>query len=512
MKQLLLFISIGIALFTVSCEPVELNELRDFELSIEQESDTILHLSWEKVNINTFKKYVIVRSKEAITADARPSNGYVLAEISDFNQNSYTDIVTKLSADYHYRVYVELDNRYLVSNEKHIHFDDTYPLFISYFLDEPQVRFTWSPTEVTSFKSFTLAFSDAPIPNSINNLDDLEHVIINGSTLNTTTYITNDIFNVHYKFFLDLGDRVISTNSRSTAPPDIITIPQIFQTIKHNPYNNRLYFRKNTVSPLYVFDYDQETTLPSITVPSDIQFAVNRNGQFDEIQVVDNSTKEVSIYHAGNATVTHNFPLQSSFTVDDLKVIDDWVFIVTQDQFRLFSVYDRVSENLIYNISLSTLQFGRKLEIIDKEQRTLLELSTSEAHTYTLDTAANLTQHKTVNYNSSSLVSRIAVSPDKQYFAGLASGLVYTSSLNSSFQLPGNLIYRSFVFSENSEKLYAASGNKVYIYDVATQTLDSKINKDYPIRYIFIDNGQLIIVGQNSSIDPLYTIIEKIGL
>ena len=112
MKQLLLLISFGIVLFFAGCETIELDDLRDFELTIEQESDTILQLSWTKANLNSFKKYVIVRSAEPITSLEQPSNGFVLAEISDFNQNSLTDIVTKLSADYYYRVYVELENKH----------------------------------------------------------------------------------------------------------------------------------------------------------------------------------------------------------------------------------------------------------------------------------------------------------------------------------------------------------------------------------------------------------------
>lgn len=510
MKQLLLFVFLGTVLLTTSCEPVELNELRDFELSIEQESDTIIHLSWEKANINDFKKYIVIRSSEPITS--LTPNGYVIAEITNFNQTSFTDVITKLSPDYHYKIYVDITDRYLVSEDKHIHFDDTYPLFISHFIDEPEVRFTWSPTEVTSFKSYTIAFSDAPITNGINNLQDIDHVVINGNILNTTFYVPFDVLNLHYKFFLDLGDRVISTNSLSTEPANAITIPRLFAQVKHNPYNNRLYFTESNVHRLYVFDYDQEIDMPSITVPLNIKFTVDRNQQFDEIQIANNDNKEVFIYHASNATVTHNFSLQSVYTVDDIKVIEDWVFILTQDPFRLFSVYDRVSENLIYNISLSSAQVGRKLAIIDKQQRTVMELSTFEAHTYTLDSSASLTQHKTVSHNFSPLVSHVAVSPNQQYVAGLATGLVYDASLNSSFQLPGNLTYSSFAFSENSQKLYAASDYKVYIYDVATQILENEIDKSFPIRYIFIDNGQLILVGDNSATNPTYSVIEKIDL
>ena len=140
MKQLLLLISLGIVLFVASCEPIELNELRDFELSVEQESDTIINLSWTKSNTSNFKKYVVVRSKEPILNDNKPSDGFVLAEIQDFNTNSLTDIVTKLSADYYYKVYIELEDRFLVSNEAYIHFDDTYPLFSSTSIDAPRIQ------------------------------------------------------------------------------------------------------------------------------------------------------------------------------------------------------------------------------------------------------------------------------------------------------------------------------------------------------------------------------------
>ena len=71
---------------------------------------------------------------------------------------------------------------------------------------------------------------------------------------------------------------------------------------------------------------------------------------------------------------------------------------------------------------------------------------------------------------------------------------------------------RSMYFSENSDKIYATIGKKIYKYDLATLSLEQIIEKEFPIRYIFIDNGQLIAIGNNSTTNPFYTILNKTNL
>ena len=518
MKQLLLLISFGIVLFFAGCETIELDDLRDFELTIEQESDTILQLSWTKANLNSFKKYVIVRSAEPITSLEQPSNGFVLAEISDFNQNSLTDIVTKLSADYYYRVYVELENKHIVSNQEYVHFDETYSLFVSYFIQADQVQFTWKPSELPSFKRFILAFSDNSINIDFPAILNLEHTIISSANINTATHTPDDLFSLHYKLLLDLGDRVISTESLATILPNSIIINEVFEATRHNTYNDKIYFWKNgNNSTIEIFDYAQEIMLQSINAPSsDIEFSVNRNQQQDEIYIIDNkfgNNREVYTYNADNLSLSHSLsPLNLNSTIDDIKVIGNWVFLTPIDNARLFSVYDRTSGNLIYSNSISTANFTRKLAVLDEDERQILELSKYGAHTYTLDSTANLAVHKNAGHSFARLTEVIAVSPDKQYFAGLENGLIYNSSLTGSFYLQNGLTYKTFAFSENSDKLYAAADKKIYKYDIATRTFESQINNAFPIHHMFIDDGKLVLIGHNKAINPDYTIIKKIDL
>ena len=517
MKQIILLIFLGTILFLASCESIELNELRDFELTIEQESDTIIQLSWTKANITNFKKYIIVRSETPIINIDRPADGFVLAEINDFNENSLTDIVTKLSADYYYRVYTELENQYLSSNQEYIHFEETYDLFVAHFIQAEQVQFTWNPIAASSFKSFIIAFSDSSINDNIFDILDLEHNMITGANFNTATHVTSNVFGLHFKLLLDLGDRIISTESLTTSLqtiPNSVTFSTIFESFEHNPHNNSLYLWENAnSSTMNVFDYQQEATLQTVDMPSNFRYSVGRNQQQDELYLVNNDNDRIIVYNADNMVESHNIPLinNNSQLSYDINGFGDWIFIGTMDVFRLFSVYHRISGNLIYT-SLNSTNHNKRMAILDTNPVKVLELSRNQADIHELDGYASLIQHHSASHNSLDITQNIAISPDQQYFAGLRDGLIYSATLNSSFYLPGNLIYESFAFSENSDKIYATIGKKIYKYDLATLSLEQIIEKEFPIRYIFIDNGQLIAIGNNSTTNPFYTILNKTNL
>ena len=67
-------------------------------------------------------------------------------------------------------------------------------------------------------------------------------------------------------------------------------------------------------------------------------------------------------------------------------------------------------------------------------------------------------------------------------------------------------------FSEIGDKLYAASGNKVYIYSFPSLTLESIIDANISIEELFVDNGKLMLIGVLNPTSPSNTYIEIIDL
>ncbi len=103
--------------------------LQEFKLSISQDGNQLYH-SWTEVNISDFERYIIVQSSEPIPANLDPfSSSLFNSEINKIvhleSSNSiseWDEIVLSEETKLYYRVFIELSDRYITSNEVEIDF------------------------------------------------------------------------------------------------------------------------------------------------------------------------------------------------------------------------------------------------------------------------------------------------------------------------------------------------------------------------------------------------------
>ncbi|MFK8008820.1 MAG: hypothetical protein AB8H03_20840 [Saprospiraceae bacterium] len=105
--------------------------LQDFTLSIIQDGSQLSH-SWTEVNISEFERYIIVRSLEPIPANLDPFASFsfnseinkVVHEETSKEISIWEEIVLSEERKLFYRVFIELSDRYIVSNEVEVNFDE----------------------------------------------------------------------------------------------------------------------------------------------------------------------------------------------------------------------------------------------------------------------------------------------------------------------------------------------------------------------------------------------------
>ena len=105
--------------------------LQEFELSITQDGNKLYH-SWAEVNISDFERYILVRSSEPIpvTLDPFSSTSFnseislVVHEESDKTISEWEELALSEKSKLFYRVFIKLSDRYIVSNEKEVSFDE----------------------------------------------------------------------------------------------------------------------------------------------------------------------------------------------------------------------------------------------------------------------------------------------------------------------------------------------------------------------------------------------------
>jgi len=105
-----------------SCEEIVINnddKLSTIELTITENDDGSSQLEWTMANTSSFQKYWLVRSSDSIpnSFHAIDLNNSILIELEDYKEHTYQDLPTELSNQAFYRVFVELNDRKLVSNE-----------------------------------------------------------------------------------------------------------------------------------------------------------------------------------------------------------------------------------------------------------------------------------------------------------------------------------------------------------------------------------------------------------
>ena len=103
--------------------------LQEFKFSISQDENQLYH-SWTEVNISDFERYIIVRSSEPIPANLDPFSSSLfnskinkVVHLESSNSISeWDEIVLSEETKLYYRVFIELSDRYIASNEVEIDF------------------------------------------------------------------------------------------------------------------------------------------------------------------------------------------------------------------------------------------------------------------------------------------------------------------------------------------------------------------------------------------------------
>ncbi len=104
-------------LFCYSCEK-EVVDNTDKNFPIELRSETvgsIAKLVWTETNISTFNEYIIVRSLDSIPSSLLPASNFIVGRIDDFEENSFVDNSAAFENEIHYKVYVDIGDRFLES-------------------------------------------------------------------------------------------------------------------------------------------------------------------------------------------------------------------------------------------------------------------------------------------------------------------------------------------------------------------------------------------------------------
>lgn len=118
LKQLTLLALVFTTLLLHSCKEKETTAPSEsgyaFNLSIDDEKT----LTWESINASNFRRYIIVRSLDSIPDDPLPPNfsqSTVRFFVEDQETTTFTDFDFPVLGDRHYKVYIELEDRFVLS-------------------------------------------------------------------------------------------------------------------------------------------------------------------------------------------------------------------------------------------------------------------------------------------------------------------------------------------------------------------------------------------------------------
>jgi hypothetical protein len=148
-------------------------------LSLDSVNDKLVKVSWEKTNISSFKRYIVVKSATAILTGLKPNlvnvniNPFtIIAEIYDFNENTWSDSAIFPSEKAYYKVYVELDNKIIESNniEVDLNVYDLKGNITSLMLDKDSLRLIYNTnTALRNFSAFNI--NEKKVENKADNVN-----------------------------------------------------------------------------------------------------------------------------------------------------------------------------------------------------------------------------------------------------------------------------------------------------------------------------------------------------
>ena len=96
------------------------------QLTATQEGRNI-KLNWTQTKVSTFEEYVVVRSTEPIPIDFIPTpfSQLVIKRLDEFEENEFTDNNPLLAERIYYKVFVDIGDRFLQSEERVVEYEVT---------------------------------------------------------------------------------------------------------------------------------------------------------------------------------------------------------------------------------------------------------------------------------------------------------------------------------------------------------------------------------------------------
>ena len=115
--------------FVLSCQKEEINN-NDNAFPINLTGNQIgraVQLNWDETKVSSFEEYIVVRSDQPIPADFEPTpfSNLVVANIDEFEENSFRDDSPLLAEVIYYQIYADVGDRFLKSNEIVIEYEIT---------------------------------------------------------------------------------------------------------------------------------------------------------------------------------------------------------------------------------------------------------------------------------------------------------------------------------------------------------------------------------------------------
>ena len=125
-----IFLLLGMVFLIFACEKqtIDNSDNGNYPLQLDITLDNKLPtLTWTEANISTFVEYVIVRSQEPIAddPDVIGSEATVIQRIDDMEMTTFTDLMVPLAEELYYKVFVNLDSRFIFTNTEHFDLDLT---------------------------------------------------------------------------------------------------------------------------------------------------------------------------------------------------------------------------------------------------------------------------------------------------------------------------------------------------------------------------------------------------
>jgi len=123
-----LFLLLSSSLF-LACDKEEINNNDNgtpLELTAIQEGRNV-RLAWTQTKISTFVEYIIVRSDQPIPDDFVPTpfSSLVRERLDEFEDNEFVDDTPLLAETIYYKIYVDINGRFLESNVAEVDYEVT---------------------------------------------------------------------------------------------------------------------------------------------------------------------------------------------------------------------------------------------------------------------------------------------------------------------------------------------------------------------------------------------------